>query len=93
VTSKGKWDVMRRGKQFMFRGKIDHELKDPFDFDEGQPGHSEAEVLEHSGDARPFTVRHRFSEPSSALTELRPDGGLRLISRSLGKPVTSFLGR
>jgi len=98
------WDVIRRGNYFIFRGKVDHSLNDPFNFDEGQPGHAEARVLEDAGEARPFTIRHDFTEPSSALAELHPDGRFRLISarwgeerqsdsRSLGRPPRSLLGR
>lgn len=103
VESRGKWDVTRRGNDFIFRGNVDHSLRDRFDFDEGQPGRAEAEVLEKSGGARPFTMRHEFSEPSSAASELRPDGRFRLKSarwgderpprsRSLADPFHHFLG-
>ncbi|MGH6899285.1 MAG: hypothetical protein ACREJ5_22500 [Geminicoccaceae bacterium] len=104
VTSKGTWDVMRRGNQFIFRGKVDHSLKDPFNFDEGQPGHRKRGHSRARAEARSFTIRHDFTAPSSALAELRPDGSLRLISarwgedgqhhsRSLAKPLRSLLGR
>jgi hypothetical protein len=103
VGSKGKWNVIRKGNDFIFRGRVDHSLNDPFDFEPGQPGHREAEVLENAGEARTFTMRHEFSEPSSAVSELRPDGRFRLKSarwgeerrsrgRSLADPIRRALG-
>jgi hypothetical protein len=76
---------MRRGNHFIFRGNVEHGLNDPFNSDEGQPGHAEAQVLERAGEARSFSVRHDFTEPSSALAELRPDGRFRLINARWGE--------
>ncbi|MGH6922063.1 MAG: hypothetical protein ACREJ0_30710 [Geminicoccaceae bacterium] len=81
----GSGEAIYRGNHFIFLGKVDHSLKDPFNFEEGQPGHREAQVLEYAGEARPFTISYDFTEPSSALAELRPDGSSRLISARWGE--------
>lgn len=57
-----------------------------------------------AGEARSFAIRHDFTEPSSAVSELRPDGRFLLRSarwgeerqprdRSLASPIRSILGR
>jgi hypothetical protein len=98
VNSKGEWDVMRRGNHFIFRGGVTHTL------DEDQPFGESARVLEEAGEASSFRIRHTFREPSSAVSELRPDGSFLLKSsrfaqdrqprdRSPTRPIQSLLGR
>ena len=95
---------MRRGNHFIFRGGVTHTLDDPFDFDEDQPFGESARVLEEAGEASSFRIRHTFREPSSAVSELRPDGSFLLKNSRFGqdrqprdrsptRPIQSLLGR
>ena len=84
VHAKGDFDAQRNGDDLHLTGHVRHELGpggDLFNFNQGQPGHAQAQVLEHAGEARPFNTLYSRSEPVEADLHYEPDGKL-ILKRS-----------
>jgi hypothetical protein len=71
------------------RGKEENEkgrFGETYDFNPGQPGHTEARVLELQGRARPFDINYTRKQSLTAIMRLGRDGGLTVERAIWGEP-------
>jgi hypothetical protein len=59
VRSQGTFKATRTGNSVQIQGEVDHEVKDVYDFNEGDPIYSSQRKKATEGDAEPFVIRGR----------------------------------
>jgi hypothetical protein len=77
VKSQGQFTVSRRGDNLRITGEVGHgfdteQNDNRFDFNEGQPGHRQARVLEAAGKSAPFDMQ--YDRRQTVAADVRRDG-------------------
>lgn len=90
VRSDGNFTAKRSGDDLMISGNILNRLgskdneTEAFDFNPGQPGSSEARVLERLGKAKPFAMDYRRRQTVQAQGRYEPDGTITVLKTLWG---------
>lgn len=86
VLSLGNFEATRNGDRLHIRGTVAHGFpaSENFDFHAGQPGASQAGLLEDSGEVAPFRMSYDRRQDVEAVSEYEPDGRLMLLRSTWG---------
>lgn len=107
VQSRGDFQVSRKGNKFFFQGNVGHHLganstdkttgetnyiPETFDFNQGQPGKSQADIAERYGDAAKFIMLHPKQQQVSAEVTYDPKNNAFIVDKTSWLPLTDPSG-